>query len=84
MKLLTLIAASIILLTMSLTPAHAVTCEDLRRLTAAERDYWSQVLNLTSAQRHKIWLECYRHYSHGPRNFGTRGLLRNVSEASEL
>ena len=39
--------------------ARAVTCEDVRSLTAAEREYWSIRLNLTSEQRHQIWLACY-------------------------
>jgi hypothetical protein len=42
-------------------PAAAVTCEDVRALSKAEQDYWSQLLGLTHAQRHQIWLRCYRH-----------------------
>jgi hypothetical protein len=41
-------------------PATALTCEMVRALSKAEQDYWSQRLALTSAQRHQIWLQCYR------------------------
>ena len=47
-------------------PAAAVTCEDVRALSKADQDYWSHLLGLTQAQRHQIWLECYRH-AHGSR-----------------
>jgi hypothetical protein len=40
-------------------PATAVTCDDVRALTNAEQDYWSQRLGLTHAQRHQIRLRCY-------------------------
>jgi hypothetical protein len=59
---------SIALLTMTVAtclgslPARAVTCEDVRKLSAAEQDYWSKRLNLTSDQRHRIWLACYKDY----------------------
>ena len=46
-------------------PAAAVTCEDVRALSKADQDYWSQVLGLTQAQRHQIRLQCY-----GPRRGG--------------
>ena len=39
MNPLALIAAIIVLLTLSLSPVHAVTCQDVRSLTAAEQDY---------------------------------------------
>jgi hypothetical protein len=41
-------------------PATALTCEVVRALSKTEQDYWSQRLALTSAQRHQIWLQCYR------------------------
>jgi hypothetical protein len=45
-----------------LLPAAAeVTCEDVRALSKADQEYWSQRLGLTQAQRHQIWVECYRH-----------------------
>jgi hypothetical protein len=44
--------------------ANAVTCEDVRSLSASEREYWSQRLNLTSEQRHRIWLACYGNPRH--------------------
>jgi Spy/CpxP family protein refolding chaperone len=43
-------------------PAHAVSCEDVRKLSKAEQDYWSKQLNLTGEQRHRIWVACYRDY----------------------
>src|ERR1700730_16428183 len=42
-----------------LSVANAVTCEDVRSLSATEREYWSKRLNLTSEQRYQIWLACY-------------------------
>jgi Spy/CpxP family protein refolding chaperone len=41
-------------------PAYAVTCEDVRNLSSAEQDYWAKRLNLTDAQRHRIWVTCYQ------------------------
>lgn len=41
-------------------PAFAVSCEDVRNLSAAEQDYWAKRLNLTEAQRHRIWVTCYQ------------------------
>jgi Spy/CpxP family protein refolding chaperone len=41
-------------------PAYAVSCEDVRNLSAAEQDYWAKRLNLTDAQRHRIWVTCYQ------------------------
>lgn len=46
----------------SSTRAHAFTCDDVRHLSAAEQNYWSKVLHLTSGQRHLIWVVCYRDY----------------------
>ena len=43
-------------------PAYAVSCEDVRKLSKAEQDYWSKQLNLTGEQRHRIWVACYRDY----------------------
>ncbi len=43
-------------------PARAFTCEDVRGLNTAEQDYWSKQLQLSSAQRHLIWVTCYRDY----------------------
>ncbi len=45
-------------------PAHAVSCEDVRRLSAAEQEYWSKQLNLTAEQRHSIWVACYQGSKH--------------------
>jgi len=88
MNPLALIAAIIVLLALSLSPVHAVTCQDVRSLTAAEQDYWSRVLNLTSAQRHKIWRACYRNHFREARNFGMRAAVPravpNVRAAAEM
>lgn len=43
-------------------PAYAVSCEDVRKLSSAEQDYWSKQFNLTHEQRHRIWVACYRDY----------------------
>jgi hypothetical protein len=43
-------------------PARAFTCEDVRGLNTAEQNYWSKQLQLSSAQRHLIWVTCYRDY----------------------
>ena len=55
--------------------AHAVTCEDVRNLTTAEQAYWSKRLNLTPAERYRIWLTCYK----APRD-GTSSILVRQSE----
>ena len=39
---------------------NGVSCDDVRHLSPAEQDYWSQRLNLSSAQRHRIYVACYR------------------------
>jgi Spy/CpxP family protein refolding chaperone len=36
------------------------SCQDVRNLSTAEQDYWSRRLNLTRAQRHQIWVACFR------------------------
>jgi hypothetical protein len=43
-------------------PAHAVTCEVVRGLSAAEQDYWSNLLRLTSEERRHIRVACYTNY----------------------
>jgi hypothetical protein len=43
-------------------PAQAFTCEDVRGLSTIEQNYWSKRLHLSSAQRHLIWVACYRDY----------------------
>lgn len=59
-----LLAVSIATCVVSL-PAHAFTCEDVRGLSKAQQDYWSKRLNLTSEQRHRIWVACYSDYHPG-------------------
>jgi len=44
------------------TPAAALTCEDVRGLSQAERDYWSKRLNISTEERRQIWLTCYKDY----------------------
>lgn len=41
---------------------HGITCDDVRRLSSAEQNYWSQRLNLSSEQRHRIYVACYEKY----------------------
>jgi Spy/CpxP family protein refolding chaperone len=43
----------------SLSPVHAMTCEDVRNLTPVEQAYWSKRLNLTREQRAQIRQACY-------------------------
>jgi hypothetical protein len=40
------------------SPLSAVTCEDVRRLTPAERAYWIERLKLTPADVQQIRLAC--------------------------
>ncbi|HEY1735845.1 MAG TPA: hypothetical protein VGG12_04300 [Methylovirgula sp.] len=61
------IQVAMFFLAFGLTPAMAqsisgVSCDDVRRLTPAEQDYWSHRLNLTSAMRHQIYVACYQKY----------------------
>ncbi|HTJ01953.1 MAG TPA: hypothetical protein VL492_04115 [Methylovirgula sp.] len=44
---------------------HGVTCDDVRALSKAEQDYWSERLHLTSEQKHRIYVTCYQHYHPG-------------------
>jgi hypothetical protein len=37
---------------------HGITCDDVRALSATERDYWSTRLNLSPIQRHRIDVTC--------------------------
>jgi hypothetical protein len=53
------ILLSFVVVTISASSAGAVTCEDVRRLSRAEQEYWSKRLNLTAQQRHQIWQACY-------------------------
>jgi hypothetical protein len=61
----TALLAMTIVTCVSSLPAHAVTCEDVRHLSAAEQEFWSKRLNITSEQRHRIWIACYRDYRSG-------------------
>jgi hypothetical protein len=45
---------------------QGISCDDVRRLTTAEQDYWSERLNLSAEQRHHIYVACYQNYR-GPR-----------------
>lgn len=50
---------------------RGVTCDDVRRLSRAEQDYWSQRLNLSSEQRHRIYVACYQKYDgHNSQDIG--------------
>lgn len=52
--------AAVAVFIVSSSPVYAVTCEDVRNLSAAEQAYWSKRLNLTSAERHQIRRACYK------------------------
>jgi hypothetical protein len=45
--------------------SHGITCDDVRGLSAAERDYWSNRLNLSAAQRHRIEVSCLQIHHRG-------------------
>lgn len=56
---------AVMLLAVGLVPASAqsfqgITCDDVRSLSSAERDYWSDRLNLSAAQRRRIHETCLR------------------------
>jgi hypothetical protein len=55
-----LITVVLVALSVSLSPAAAVTCQDVRKLSAAEQEYWARRLRLTAAQRHQILATCYK------------------------
>jgi hypothetical protein len=59
-KIATLALGAVIIL--GSLPARAVTCEDVRDLSATEQSYWSKLLHLSSQQRQRIWVACYRDY----------------------
>jgi hypothetical protein len=60
--------------------AQAVTCQDVRDLSAAEQDYWSARLNLTSAQRQQILAACYGHHFRAHLGERARGLPTGVQQ----
>jgi hypothetical protein len=57
-KILATLAAALLLIFASRSPAHAVTCDDVRSLTAAEQAYWSKRLNLSREQKDQIRRAC--------------------------
>ena len=67
------------LLVVGLVPAGAqsfngITCNDVRALSNAERDYWSSRLNLSAGQRYRIYVACYQNH------FGERGHGPDLTE----
>lgn len=44
---------------------HGVTCDDVRALSQAEQNYWSERLHLSAEQKHRIYVTCYQHYHPG-------------------
>jgi hypothetical protein len=42
--------------------AQAVTCDDVRGLSAEQQSYWSKQLHISAYQKHVIWFACYRDY----------------------
>lgn len=53
------------------SPASAVTCDDVRALSPAAREYWAKRLGITPEQRQQIKLAC----------FGGRKSLRRQQQA---
>jgi hypothetical protein len=52
---------------LGLAPAYAqtfqgISCAEVRNLTTAEQDYWSDRLNLSAEQRHHIYVACYQNH----------------------
>jgi hypothetical protein len=45
--------------------AMAFTCDDVRGLSTAEQNFWAKRLGITQAERHHIWVACYRDYRPG-------------------
>jgi hypothetical protein len=56
-----IVAAALLLVLASRSPASAVTCEDVRSLTPAEQAYWSKPLNPTREQKDQIRRACNLH-----------------------
>ncbi len=54
---------------------QGVTCDDVRRLSTAEQNYWSARLNLSAEQRHRIYVACYQNQT-GGRSHTTASLVR--------
>jgi hypothetical protein len=67
-KAMMTVLALIVAVLVGLSPARAVTCDDVRDLNVAQQDYWSNRLHLSSLQRHLIWVACYRDYRAKPVN----------------
>jgi Spy/CpxP family protein refolding chaperone len=54
-----IVLATAIAVTSLVTPAAAVTCDDVRALSASQREYWAKRLGITAEQRQQIKLECF-------------------------
>jgi hypothetical protein len=67
-KAIATVLALIVTSLVGLSPARAVTCDDVRDLNVAQQDYWSKRLHLSFLQRHLIWVACYRDYRAKPVN----------------
>ncbi len=60
------LAAALILFGVASASAQSfqgVSCDDVRRLSHAEQEYWSTRLNLSAEQRHLIYVACYQNYN---------------------
>jgi hypothetical protein len=58
--------AALLISVCALAPsAMALTCDDVRGLSHAEQDYWAKRLSISAAERHRIWVVCYRDYRPG-------------------
>ena len=73
------ITLAAMLLTVGLVSAGAqsyngITCDDVRALSSAGRNYWSNRLNLSAQQRHRIYVSCYQNH------FRVRGHGLDLSE----
>ncbi len=43
-------------------PAYAFTCDDVRRLTSTQQNYYAKLFHIGTAERHQIWVACYVNY----------------------
>jgi hypothetical protein len=73
------ITSAAMFLMVGLLPAAAqsyngITCDDVRGLSRAEQNYWSNRLNLSAGQRHRIYVTCYQNHFRG------RGHALDLSE----
>lgn len=63
-----MMASAAALIFLGLAPASAqtfegISCESVRLLSTTEQNYWAARLNLSAAQRHRIYVACYQNHA---------------------